>query len=88
MLAQGGRPRERGNPTADPPAVLPPPIAGRAAISPATQNVPGDIVAALQDSNHEAVRGALSNSGRNAKDLDEPAYYPGKGVVANGVTER
>ena len=71
-------------PAADPPAVPPPPIAGRAAISPAAPIIPGETVAALQDGNHEAARGALVKLRENAKDPDERAYLG----YLQGITER
>src|SRR5208337_1179918 len=51
-LLKAADPASGVTPAADPPAVLPPPIAGRAAISPAAPIIPGETVAALQDGNH------------------------------------
>jgi len=73
-LLKAADPASGVTPAADPPAVLPPPIAGRAAISPAAPIIPGETVAALQDGNHEAARGALVKLRENAKDPDERAY--------------
>ncbi|MGZ3336602.1 MAG: hypothetical protein ACXVBV_14815, partial [Isosphaeraceae bacterium] len=73
-LLKAADPASGVTPAADPPAVLPPPIAGRAAISPAAPIIPGETVAAFQDGNHEAARGALVKLRENAKDPDERAY--------------
>ena len=70
-LLKAADPASGVTPAADPPAVLPPPIAGRAAISPAAPIIPGETVAAFQDGNHEAARGALvkSNCGKTPRTL-------------------
>ncbi|HMF37675.1 MAG TPA: tetratricopeptide repeat protein [Isosphaeraceae bacterium] len=83
-LPKAADPASGVTPAADPPAVLPPPIAGRAAISPAAPILPGETVAALQDGNHEAARGALVKLRENAKDRDERAYLG----YLQGITER
>ena len=83
-LLKAADPASGVTPAADPPAVLPPPIAGRAAISPAAPIIPGDIVAALQDGNHEAARESLVKLRENAKDPDERAYLG----YLQGITER
>src|SRR5208337_3283136 len=83
-LLKAADPASGVTPAADPPAVLPPPIAGRSAISPAAPILPGETVAALQDGNHEAARGSLVKLRENAKDRDERAYLG----YLQGVTER
>ena len=83
-LLKAADPASGVTPAADPPAGLPPPIAGRAAIGPAAPILPGETVAALQDGNHEAARGALVKLRENAKDRDERAYLG----FLQGITER
>ena len=85
-LPKAADPASGVTPAADPPAVLPPPIAGRAAISPAAPILPGETVAALQDGNHEAARGALVKLRENANAPGDRAGLRAVGVqppVAN-----
>ena len=83
-LLKAADPASGVTPAADPPAALPPPIAGRVAISPAAPIIPGETVAALQDGNHEAARGALVKLRENAKEPDERAYLG----YLQGITEQ
>ncbi len=60
---------------ADPPTVLPQPVAARETISPAAPVVPGEIVAALQEARYEAAREGLAKLREAAKDRDDRAYF-------------